>query len=113
MKRGIRFIPYCSEWIKRGLKTTTFRKTKRNGIYEIVEGPWYNPKRTGLLIKCTPYLFTCKDHVIHLYYDAEGDFKSSEEFLEWLKQNNLTLPEEGWLNKIEFLPNFKSEEAGK
>jgi hypothetical protein len=39
--------------------------------------------------------------------------KSQLVFLEWLKQSNSTLPEEGWLSKIEFLPNFETEEARK
>jgi len=43
----IRFKPDCREWIKQGIKTTTFRRTKKQGIYEIVEGSWYHPKRLG------------------------------------------------------------------
>jgi len=101
--KHIRFKPDCREWIKRGVKTTTFRKTKRNGIYEIVEGSWYHPRRLGIFIKCTPIKHTTSEDVVFNHYMTEGDFKDPIEFLAWLRRNNLELPDEGWLNRVEFL----------
>jgi len=100
----IRFKPDCREWIKKGIKTTTFRRNKKQGVYEIVEGSWYHPKRLGIFIRLIPLFpkMTSVD-VIRRHFMTEGDFKSPEEFLEWLKKNKLELPEEGWLHHIEYL----------
>jgi len=91
----IRFRPDCREWIKKGLKTTTFRRTKKQGIYEIVEGLWYHPKHLGIIIKLTPINKTTANKVILYDYRTEGNFNSPEEFIEWLKKNKLELPETG------------------
>ena len=103
MVKSIRFKPDCREWIKQGVKTTTFRKTRRNGLYEIVEGGWYHPRHLGIFVKCKPIKETSSEDVVFNHYRSEGDFKDPVEFLAWLLRNNLELPEKGWLNKVEFL----------
>lgn len=101
--KKIRFKPDCREWIKLGIKTTTFRKTRRNGIYEIVEGDIFHPKGLGLIIECLPIARITGKEVVDLHYQSEGDFDSPKEFLEWLEKNKLRLPERGWLNLVTFI----------
>jgi len=100
MKR-IWFKEDCIKWIAEGKKTTTFRKTKHEGEYVVVHGSRYKPKRTGLKIILKPLYYIDRDTVIGREYDKEGDFKTPEEFRQWLKKNNLNLPACGWLHKIE------------
>lgn len=101
--KGIRFKPDCYDWIRRGTKTTTFRKTRRNGIYEIVKGDIFHPVGQGIIIKCLPIKRVAAKEVVDLHYRSEGDFDSPHEFLDWLKTNNLNLPERGWLNNITYI----------
>jgi len=101
----IRFKPDCREWIKKRIKTTTFRRTKKQGIYEIVEGSWYHPKHLGVYVKLTPIKRMTKTEVLLHHYETEGDFKSTRRFVEWLQKVGLweKFPDEGWLMKIEYL----------
>jgi len=112
----IRFKPDCRDWIKRGIKTTTFRRTRKQGVYEIVEGSWYHPRRLGMYVRLTPITKMNTNTVIFFHYTTEGDFKSPEEFLEWLKKNKLELPELGWLHHVEYLgtdyPNKSDKQEG-
>lgn len=100
--KGIRFKQDCRTWIALGKKTTTFRKTRRNGLYELIEGSWYKPKPLGIYFEMKPLAKITKEELIEKWYSTEGDFDSPEEFIEWLKQNKLykKLPEEGWLNLV-------------
>jgi hypothetical protein len=99
MKR-IWFKPDCLTWIAEGKKTTTFRKTKHSGEYFVVQGSWYKPKPTGLTVALKPLFYTCKDTVVKMEFDREGDFKTSDEFLLWLEKNKLKLPEWGWVHEV-------------
>lgn len=101
--KGIRFKPDCREWIKQGIKTTTFRKTRRNGLYEVVEGDIFHPKGLGIFIECKPIVRMHRNDVILYHYQLEGDFDSPEAFMAWLKANKLELPEWGWLNHIKYI----------
>ena len=101
--RMIRFKRDCLDWIKQGIKTTTYRKNKKHGIYELVEGSRFHPKRLGIYILLIPIEKTTVTDVILNHYGSEGDFKSPREFREWLKKNRLELPETGWLHRIEYL----------
>ena len=109
--KAIRFKPDCREWIRKGVKTTTFRRTKKQGLYEIVEGSWFHPKRLGVYVKLTPIKRMTKREVLLHHYETEGDFKNTEQFMEWLQKNGLweKLPEEGWLHLIEYLGEEASE----
>ena len=107
----IRFKPDCREWIKQGVKTTTFRKNRRNGFYEIVEGGWHHPRHLGIFVECKPIKETTSEDVVFNHYQSEGDFRDPVEFLAWLLRNNLELPEKGWLNKVDFIA--KDKEAKK
>jgi hypothetical protein len=102
MKR-IWFKPDCRRWIIEGKKTRTFRKGRKFGLYEVVEGSWYKPKPTGLKVMLKPLFYTHRDTVMNREFDKEGDFKTPEEFMKWLKNNRLNLPEWGWLHEIEKL----------
>jgi len=99
--KGIRFRKECYAWIQKGCKTTTFRKTRRNGIYEIVEGDIFHPKGQGIFILMAPIKHCTSKEVIEEDYHTEGPFDTKEEFTDWLNKVKLTLPEDGWLNSIE------------
>ena len=103
--KGIRFKPEMIQWIQEGKKSTTFRKTRRTGFYQIVKGSWFKPESLGILIHCYPLTRIPKEFLIKACYDFEGDFNSPEEFIEWLKKNKLykKLPEKGWLNLVRFI----------
>lgn len=108
----IRFKPECREWIRRGIKTTTFRRARKQGIYEVVEGSWFHPKRLGMFVKLSPIRRMTKTEVLLYHFQTEGDFQSSEQFMEWLVKTRLweKLPNEGWLHRIEYLgENIKRE----
>jgi len=103
MAKRIRFKDDCIKWILEGKKTTTFRATRRNGLYEIVKGGWFHPEGTGIFIQMEPIEYISKVQLIMQHYHTEGDFSSPEEFMSWLKSVGLYdhLPPAGWLNKIE------------
>jgi len=105
--RGIRFKPDMIKWIQEGIKTTTFRKTRRNGEYEIVKGSWFKPIGLGIYVECHSLMKITRDMLINHYYMKEGDFSSPTSFIYWLKQNKLLkkLPLRGWLNSVEHIKN--------
>ncbi|RLJ02731.1 MAG: hypothetical protein DRP11_02685 [Candidatus Aenigmatarchaeota archaeon] len=105
MKR-IWFKPDCVEWIREGRKTTTFRKNKKEGIYQVVKGSWFKPERVGLVIKLIPIGQTDAKTVIERHFHEEG-FNSPWHFERWLRENNLDLPEVGFLHKIEVLGGIR------
>lgn len=107
--KGIRFRKDCYDWIIHGCKTTTFRKTRRNGIYEIVEGDIYHPKGQGIFILMKPIKRCEAQEVIDEDYSTEGPFDTKEEFIKWLDDNALKLPEDGWLNSIEYVERKNNE----
>ena len=98
--RGIRLRPDCRRWLLEGTKTTTFRATPRQGFYELVEGSWFKPKHLGIVVECTPIIWTTDLAVIQHHYGTEGPFKSPDEVRKWLKDNKLTLPHKGWLISV-------------
>lgn len=103
MKR-IWIKPDGREWIRKRIQKTTFRKNmKEEGIYEVVEGSIYNPKSVGMWVKLTPLKYCSLEEVISNHYSTEGDFKSPEDFVAWLKANKLKLPDEGYLHGITML----------
>jgi len=105
----IRFKLDCQTWMRQGKKTTTFRKNKKNGVHEIIEGDWYHPKHLGMFVKLTP-LFQCPyTFVLYNHYRTEGDFESADQFEEWLRKvglwktfASLSTPP-GWLMQVEYL----------
>ena len=103
--RGIRFKNDCIKWIREGIKKTTYRKTRRNGEYEIVKGSWFKPERLGMFVRCKPILEINSIVLVSWFWWLEGDFKSTHEFQEWLIKNKLfkKLPIVGWLNSVEYL----------
>jgi hypothetical protein len=99
MKR-IWFKPDCIKWIREGKKTSTFRKTKHEGEYKVVQGSRYNSKPIGLVVKLIPLLYWHRNTVVTILYGREGDFKTTDEFRSWLERNKLKLPEWGWVHEI-------------
>jgi len=101
--KGIRFKPDMIKWIQEGIKSTTFRRTRRDGLYQIVKGSWYKPVGLGIFVYCKPLSRITRPELILKWYSTEGDFKTPEEFVEWLQKNKLykKLPEKGWLNKVD------------
>jgi len=86
-----------------GKKTTTFRKGRKEGVYEVIEGSWYRPRPTGMKVRLTPIQSMGIDELISSYYRTEGDFNTPEDFKGWLKRKKLTLPELGWLHRLELV----------
>ncbi len=112
--KGIRFKKDCYEWIKQGTKTTTFRKTKRNGVYEIVEGGWFKAKPywymgKNILLLMKPIKMCNAHEIINVHYHTEGPFNNKEEFIAWLEKVKLELPEFGWLNSLEVVERKNNE----
>lgn len=106
--KPIRFKPECVEWIKRGVKRTTFRfRRLRAGVYELVEGPLFKPRRLGVLFSLIPWKRAKPQEVIELWYEDEGPFSSPDEFVEWLKKVGLyeRFKEDkvGWIHKVSYL----------
>ncbi len=101
--RRIWFKPDCVEWIRAGKKTTTFRARQHNGRYEIVHGSRFKPNNTGMIIRLTPIKETDQAHVLAKHFKTEGDFKTIQEFRDWLAEVHLYLPATGWLHSIELL----------
>lgn len=101
MTRGIRFKPDGVKWILEGKKTTTFRKNQQKGMFEIVQGSWFKPIHTGIMLRLNPIYLASSVNVVLNHYKTEGNFKSSNAFKEWLHINKLTLPDVGWLHRIE------------
>lgn len=95
--RGIRFQNDTLKWLLEGVKTTTFRKNPRKGLYEVIKGGFFTQKRLGIIVECVPIMHTSAENVIEHHYQTEGDFKSPEEFRNWLKRQKLPLPKEGCL----------------
>ncbi|KXB01094.1 hypothetical protein AKJ44_02950 [candidate division MSBL1 archaeon SCGC-AAA261F17] len=103
MPKRIWFKPDCIKWIREGIKTTTFRNTKRNGVYDVAKGSWFNATPIGLRLKLTPTNLMSGENVINKHYEIEGQFKSPQEFRGWLEKVGLELPTAGWLNEIKVL----------
>ena len=105
--KGIRFKPDMIKWIQEGIKVTTFRRTRRDGLYQIVKGSWFKPVGLGIYVECKPLFKVTKYMLINHYYMKEGDFKTPGEFITWLRENNLLekLPYKGWLNSVEQIKN--------
>lgn len=104
MKR-IWFKPDCVRWIREGKKTTTFRKTRHEGTYKVVKGPRFKAVPIGLNIKLTPIDEMAFSVVVNSYFITEGNFKSSNEFVDWLDYVGILYHHEqlGWLHQIEVL----------
>lgn len=105
MMRKIWFKKDCTEWIKNGKKTTTFRHRKHVGEYEVVEGSRFKNKPIGLQVRLTPIreIAAGSDEFIKECYATEGDFKTPDEFTAWLKANRLYdkySGAQGWLHEI-------------
>ncbi len=109
MPKRIWFKPDCIKWIREGKKTTTFRRGRHEGIYEIVQGSRFKAKGLGIFLKlsvafCDGNAWPLRrENVIRFSYDTEGDFHSPQDFESWLKQNKLELPEIGYLHSIELI----------
>lgn len=102
MKR-IWFKSSSVRWIEEGKKTTTFRTNRKEGLYEVVRGSWFNPIPVGLTVQLTPTKKISFSEVIEKYYATEGDFKSPSEFIVWLKEQKLFdkyNDMDGWLHNI-------------
>lgn len=108
--RTIRFKKDCIEWIKTGRKTTTYRKNKKEGIYEIVRGSYYHCEHLGIVVRLTPIAPINKEELISYYWQKEGDFETRWDFLAWLGEEKVTLPDFGWLMKVEYLGERKGED---
>lgn len=100
--------PDGRKWIREGKKTTTFRKNRHQGTYEIVEGSWYKAVSVGMILKLSPLCRISKTELINDHFLSEGDFKTPKDFSNWLKVNKLNLPDFGWLHRIEKIENYES-----
>jgi len=103
--RGIRFKPDMIQWIIEGKKSTTFRKTRRKGLYEIVKGSWYKPVGLGIIVRCYPCGILSKELLVNSLYNYEGPFETPGEFKEWLIKNKFynKLPNNGWINLVKYV----------
>ncbi len=105
MAKRIWFKPDCVRWIREGKKTTTFRKRRHEGVYEVVRGSWFKAKPIGLRVRLTPLCQAYLGNVLDLRFDTEGDFGNTDEFIDWLVEIGLTnkVPDFGWLHKVEIV----------
>lgn len=109
------FKPICAEWIKQGLKETTFRSRRYDNLYDVVTGSRYKRRPIGLVIKSIPIMNCEAEDVINTYFRTEGPFRTAQEFKDWLGEVNLTLPDVGWLHHLTMDSRaraFQLEEAG-
>ena len=99
------FKPDCVRWIEEGKKTTTFRRRKHEGIYEVMKGSWFLARGVGLKVRLIPIAALAFGEVIANHFESEGDFEDSNEFAMWLKRVGLAkkLPLVGWLHRIEIV----------
>lgn len=115
MTKRIWFKPDCVEWIRKGLKTTTWRTQRHEGEYDIVKGSWFRAEKIGLQIRLTP-LKQISMYKLISHYRTEGPFMCGNKFERWLEDNKLLVREDsrkrpsdikkkGWLHKIEVLSN--------
>jgi len=98
----IRFHPDSIRWIREGKKTTTYSRHRKEGTYEIVNGPLLSPKRLGIFIEITPYKKCSFREVKADNFGTEGPFNNSEEFDFWCTQSGLSrIPARGWIHGLE------------
>lgn len=111
MAKRIWFKPDCVRWIREGKKTTTFRKTKHEGIYQVVRGSWFKAEPVGLRVRLTLIVEMPFEQVISLHYGTEGDFETPLEFADWLSMVGLKYRTEqlGWLHNIEVIEARRGE----
>ena len=103
-RKRIWFKPDCVEWIVKGIKTTTFRRRRHEGIYEVVRGSWFKPEPVGLTLKLTPIKQMDFLDCINAHFETEGDFDCQADFEAWLNKVGLDYQKDerlGWLHKIE------------
>jgi len=99
--RTFRFRKAFIPLIVSGKKKFTSRRRRYEGLYEIVVGSRYKPKRTGYCIRLQPLARLTKEEIAEKYYREEG-FESVEECLKVLNElhaNSSTL----WLHSIEYV----------
>lgn len=101
MTKRIWFKPDCVRWINEKKKSTTFRSRRHEGIYDVVRGSWFKPEKVGLTLRLTPIAHVSSSTVIKEHFASEGPFRTSDEFIEWLKRVRLydKFPEFGWLHR--------------
>jgi len=83
----------------------TSRRRRYNGLYEIVVGSRYKPKRTRHCIGLTPLQKMTKEEIANRFYREEG-FDSPEECLKVLNElhpGNVLL----WVHRIDYYGRFE------
>jgi len=104
--RRIWFKKDCVKWIREGKKTTTFRSLKKEGIYGVVQGSYYRSEFIGLDLVLTVIKPALEHTVIHEHFSTEGDFRTVDDFKEWLHTNKLVLPQFGYLHDVFVVPKI-------
>ncbi len=100
----IRLHPDCVRWILEGKKKTTYSRNRRDGIYEVVDGPLLQPKHLGIFIEMTPHKNRPLREVQAGNFGTEGPFNNSEEFVLWYAQSGLCrIPARGWIHGVELV----------
>ena len=98
----IRLHPDCVRWIQDGRKTTTYSRHRKEGTYEVVDGPLLTPKRLGIFIEMTPHKKCSLKEVQAGNFGTEGPFLNSEEFASWYAQSGVgKMPARGWIHGVE------------
>ncbi len=97
----IRLHPDCLRWILEGKKKTSFSRSRRDGTYEIINGPLLNPKRLGIFIEMTPYKNCSLREVQDGNFATEGPFNNPQEFASWCAQSGIDrIPARGWIHNV-------------
>jgi len=87
-----------------GKKKTTYSRNKREGTYEIVNGPLLKPKRLGIFIEMTPHKNCSLKEVKAGDFGTEGPFNNSEEFVSWYTKSGIgKMPTRGWIHNVELV----------
>ena len=98
----IRLHPDCVKWILEGKKKTSYSRNRREGTYEIINGPLLNPKRLGIFIEITPHKKCSLREVQAGNFGTEGPFNNSGEFASWCAQSGINkIPARGWIHGVE------------
>jgi hypothetical protein len=98
----IRLHPDSVEWILKGEKTTSYGRHRKEGTYEIVNGPLLTPKRLGIFVEMTPYKKCSLREVKASNFGTEGPFNNPEEFASWCARSGLSrIPARGWIHGVE------------